>query len=364
MQEHRGDPMDGDRLTDVVEVRTSGGVVSAEMADLAPGTSRAYVRTSPRGLRLSAEDSRALFRAFEAHGSQVVYSHDSRRRLLRKAGSQAGWSVERAVPPDVQHPHSIVSSHDLPLDEDLVDEHGRTPDLFNSGHMMGLSVDVGPRKAWAFYTDEGTTARVVSEESRRWGMFVCYDPSDIQAASDTLLAFLSSARKTWAVYSRNFEDLVAPYHPALLSRMVLDRPTQHDHCAVPLGRAHRKAVAALFSEYYDEHIINSMVRLRTFEASRDFTVHVVDGGFVVLKTEGDRGLIYDIYVTPSRQGQGLGDELLRCAASHFAGRTESIYLHTSYPRARRLYEKHGFREDYSHLAIRLDEQVMSASPSR
>jgi ribosomal protein S18 acetylase RimI-like enzyme len=356
--------MDDDRLTDVVDVRTSGGVVSAEMVDLSPGVARAYVRTSPRGLRLSPSESRNLFDGFLQHGSSRVYSHDSRRRLLRKACSQAGWRMQPAVASEVRRPHSIVSSHDLPLDEDLVDEHGRTPDLFNSGHMMGLAVDLGPRKAWAFYTDEGTTARIVSEGLRRWGMFVCYDPDDIQATSDTLLAFLASARKTWAVYSRNFEDLVRAYHPSVLSRMVLDGPVERDHSAVPVGRSNRKQVVALFSEYYDEHIVNSMVRMRSFEANKDFSVHAVEGGFVILRAEGKRGLIYDIYVTPSRQGQGLGDELLRCAVSQFSGRADSVYLHTSYPRARRLYEKHGFHEDYSHLAVRLDEQVMSTSPSR
>ena len=354
--------MGDDRIADVIQVRMSGGTVSMEAVDLSPGIIRVYMRTSPRGLRLSTAESRLLLERLLDRGGSRIYIRDTRKRFLRKVCEQAGWRMERAIPPSASGPHAMVATRDLPLDEDLLDEHGRTPDLSDTGHMTGISVDVGPRRAWAFYTDEGTTARIVSEESRRWGMFVCYDPSDIQVASDTLIGFLASAKKKWAVYSGNLASLVSEYHPSVLSRMVLDDPRRHDHSAVSVAKSNRREAVGLFSEYYDENLLNSKIRMRSFEANRDFSVYAVDGGFVVLKSEGQRGLIYDIYVTPSRQGDGLGDELLRCALSHFSGRAETVYLHTSYPRARRLYEKHGFREDYSHLAIRLDEQVVSPRP--
>ena len=46
---------------------------------------------------------------------------------------------------------------------------------------------------------------------------------------------------------------------------------------------------------------------------------------------------------------------MRCALSSLAGRAGVVYLHTSYPRAKALYEKFGFRTTYSQLAVRLDE---------
>ena len=74
---------------------------------------------------------------------------------------------------------------------------------------------------------------------------------------------------------------------------------------------------------------------------------------------GETGLIYDIYVSPTTQGHGLGKELMKCALTDFVGRAKSVYLHTSYPRARQLYEGFGFKIVHTQLGIRLDEIVLT-----
>ncbi len=49
---------------------------------------------------------------------------------------------------------------------------------------------------------------------------------------------------------------------------------------------------------------------------------------------------------------------MRCALTDLAGKVSSCYLLTSYPRAKHLYEKFGFRTVYSQLGIRLDELAL------
>ncbi len=66
----------------------------------------------------------------------------------------------------------MVTTYDVPIDTSLFDEKGLKPDISNTSHMNGISIDVEGRTAWAFYTDDGETARIVSEGERRQGMFI------------------------------------------------------------------------------------------------------------------------------------------------------------------------------------------------
>jgi hypothetical protein len=56
--------------------------------------------------------------------------------------------------------------------------------------------------------------------------------------------------------------------------------------------------------------------------------------------------------------------LMRCALSIISKRSKRAYLRTSYPRARKLYEKFGFEESSSRLVVRLDEVLLTRTPSR
>jgi GNAT superfamily N-acetyltransferase len=289
---------------------------------------------------------------------------DSRKRLLEKSLRPLGWSVERAVQPVLDRKCSLVTTYDLPLDEDLTDSDGAKPDMSNTSHMLGMSVDLDGRKGWAFYTDDGDTARVVSEGERKQGMIVAKKSEDIDEIAECLVKFLAHSRKSWVVFSMSMGRFVRQLNPITMMRMTLDGPKGFDHTGVPLSKSNRKAALALFSEYYDESILQSIFRLRRFRAEGNYNIYLVDGGFVITKLEGETGLIYDIYVTPAKQGQGLGVELLKCALTSLAGNVSSVYLHTSYPRAKRLYEKFGFKAVYSQLGIRLDEIVLQPPPVR
>ncbi len=343
----------------ILRIDSPEGTLSLEIMPIRPGVGRAFVRNSPRTLRLNSTSSKQLNDALLGTGLNRILLADNKKRIVQSALSPYGWSTKRAVAPIVDHKCTVCTTYDLPLDENLRDDNGAIPQLRETNHMMGIGINLGiSRTAWGFYTDDGETARIVSEGSRKQGMMVASSEEDLERAAECLVRFLAASRKRWAVFSTNMGRFIRPYDPMVMWRMVLDDPKGHNHSVRPLSKDNRKAMTRLFSEYYDEGMLSASMRLRRMSADKNYSQFVTDGGFVIVRKEGETGLIYDIYVTPSRQGEGIGGELMRCALSSLAGRTTSVYLHTSYPRAKALYERFGFKAVYSQLAVRLDELVL------
>lgn len=331
---------------------------------LREGVARAFLRFSPRNVKLSEAGAKSLSDELCARPYSKILVQDSRRRVLRKTLQARGWRVRPAIDPSLKNQCSIVSTYDLPIDETLIDSSGQTPDISATSTLDGISIDLAGRKAWAFYTDDGETARVVAEKDRKQGMLVASSSEDMFEAADSLVSFLAATKKSWAVFSSDFGRYIRKFDPTVMWRLVLDRSTPYQHSGVPVSAENKADAVRLFSEYYDESALQASLRLRRYRTDRNCAVYVVDGGFVITRLEGDTGLIFDIYVTPSKQGQGLGAELMKCGLTDLAGKVSSSYLHTSYPRAKRLYEKFGFKTTYSQLGIRLDEIALTPPSAR
>jgi ribosomal protein S18 acetylase RimI-like enzyme len=343
---------------DVVLIRDTYGALSLELMPVRESIARGFLRFSPRNLRPSQAAVRVLSEQLSGRPYHTILVQDSRKRLLRKALAQAGWRIEVAIPGKMTRQCSIVTTYELPLDENLMDSNGDKPDVTRTSDMHGIRVDIEGRKAWAFYTDDGENARVVSEGERRQGMLVATNNDDMAEVADCLVRFLAFTGRPWAVFSMDMGRFVRQFNPITMLRMVNDHPRPFDHRGGPASSSNKRALTRLFSEYYDESLLEAMLRLRRYRADRSLAVYHIDGGFVITKRESDAGLIFDIYVTPARQGEGIGAELMRCGLTSLVGRVSSVYLHTSYPRAKRLYEKFGFKTVYSQLGIRLDETAL------
>ncbi len=341
---------------DVVVVKGDEGAVSLELMPLHDKVARAFLRQSPRNPRFSRETAARISEELAARPYDRILLQDTKRGLMRRTASSVGWNVRAAVDSSFGSGCSLVTTYDLPIDERLTDHSGRTPDISGTVELSGISADLpGGGRAWAFYTDDGETARILDEDGRRQGFFVAYRDEDLPAAAECLVRFLAASKKSWAVFSMDMGRFVRKYDPMTMIRMSLDDPKAFDHAALPVSVDNKSELLRLFSEYYDEPLLQSRFRLRRFRSDKHYSIHMVEGGFVINRFEGNLGLIYDIYVTPASQGHGLGTQLMRCALSEFAGRVPTCYLHTSYPRAKRLYEKFGFRAVHAQLGIRLDE---------
>ena len=347
---------------EVVRSGSPGGAVCLELMPLVEGRARAFVRCSPRNPSLGDENGRGLSDALLGTGYSRLLLQDTGRKLLRRTLSPHGWKVEKAIEPRMERKYTVVATSDLPLDEDLIDQDGNPVELAETGHMIGLCSEHDGRSTWAFYTDEGETARVMTSAPRKTGMIVATDPESIGPATNQLVRFLAIAKKSWAVFSRDMEEHISHHHPTPAFRMELEPPERQEHSVPCLSKANRKQAVALFSEYYDESTLAAGTRVRRLRRDPAYSVFLTESGFVIVRFEKDAGLLYDIYVTPSQQGNGIGDELMRCAIDAASERVNTMYLHTSFPRARRLYEKYGFRETSSHLVLRLDEVALTPPP--
>jgi len=349
---------------DVAVVRDGESAVSVELMPLREGVARGFLRMSPRVPKLSWSAANALSEELRSRGFSRLLAQDSRKRVLRRLLVDQGWTAANAVDSNIARPCRAVAPYDVPLDEKLVDERGSKADLAGTSNMSGIRIELGGRQAWAFYTDDGDAARVVSDGERKQGLLIASDTNDMFEAAECLVRYLATTRKSWAVFSMDLGRFIRQYDPMVMWRMVLEQPRPYEHKARPYSASDRRALVKLFSEYYDEPSLNSRMRLRAFVADKNYSIQVVEGGFVIVRFENETGLIYDIYVTPSHQGEGLGGELMRAALTSLTGRVSSVYLHTSYPRAKSLYEKFGFKTTYSQLSIRLDEVAFAPPPSR
>jgi len=348
----------GAKQEEVLTVLDDGGAVSLELVPLREGVARAFMRQSPRMPKLSEASVKQLVNGLENRAYTKIIVQDSRKGLIRRIMKGSGWQTSRAIPTELGEKCSLVTTYDLPLREGLMDSNGLKPDLSRTSTMSGIEVPIGPRKGWAFYTEEGDQARIVSEEERKQGLLVATQSDDLFVVADCLVRFLSASKKSWAVFSMDMGRFVRKFDPITMIRMSLDRPKGYEHAAAPVSDKNKGKLLGLFSEYYDESMLQARFRLRKFRSDKNYSIFTVDGGFVINRLEGDIGLIYDIYVSPAHQGRGLGNELMKCALTDFNGRISSCYLHTSYPRAKRLYEKFGFKAVYSQLGIRLDELAL------
>ena len=344
---------------EVIASKGVEGALSLELMPLREGVARGFLRFSPRNLKPSEESANRFSYELSCRPYLKILAQDNKKGLLRKVLGHRGWGVERSISPVLEQRCSVVTPYDIPIDERLQDSDGNKPDISNTSHMSGISVDLGSRTAWGFFTDDGDTARVISEAERRQGMLVAYDADDLFATADCLVHYLAAIKKSWAVFSTDLGRFIRKFDPITMWRMELDRPIPTTHgCSTVTGR-NKGALVKLFSEYYDESTMQASFRLRRFRTDRNYAVYHTDGGFVITRLDGQAGLIYDICVTPARQGEGIGAELMRCGLTDLAGKVSSCYLHTSYPRAKRLYEKFGFKTVYTQLGLRLDELALT-----
>jgi|GEM_PF-1415911 len=346
--------------SDIIIVKGDEGALSLELMPLREGVARGFLRVSPHGLRLSPGSAEKLSRELRRRPYGRILVQDTRNRFFGKALAGAGWKVTRAVSNAMQRECTLVTTYDLPIDETLADSEGKPVNISGTSELVGISIVVpGSRRAWAFYAEDADTARVITEEERKQGMFVATNPQDIFPAADCLLRFLAAAKKKWAVFSVDLGRFIRAFDPMPMWRMTLENPKPFDHTCKRLSIENKGALIRLFAEYYDESLLQARFRLRRFRADKNYSIFHVDGGFVIDHLNGEVGLIYDIYVTPSKQGRGLGKELMKCALTDFVGRATSVYLHTSYPRARSLYERFGFKLAHTQLGVRLDELALS-----
>ncbi len=138
---------------------------------------------------------------------------------------------------------------------------------------------------------------------------------------------------------------------------------------VPVNRADIRRAAEVHSvswqESHRDFCTADFLALHTPEHQEKYIARKMDEGsrFWMLEDPDPAGvvsvkdsLIEDLYVLPDRQNRGYGTALLRYAVSRCSG-MPSLWILENNARARRLYEREGFRETGNRKAVtgKLDE---------
>src|SRR5512136_3343798 len=172
---------------DVISIRSGEGAATLELMPIGNGVARGFLRFSPRGLRLSVTAARELSDALRRRGFSRILVGDSKKALLKRAFAPLGWRVEKAIQTDTGRRCTPATVFDIPLDGNLVDLNGAKVDMAGAGQMSGIRVDFDGRRGWAFYAEEETVARVISEPGRKQGFLAVQSAEDMFDVADLLV---------------------------------------------------------------------------------------------------------------------------------------------------------------------------------
>jgi GNAT superfamily N-acetyltransferase len=212
------------------------------------------------------------------------------------------------------------------------------------------------------FTDFGRFVRAKANEFGSEGFGFVRDGRSPSSLLLALVGELLKERKRYLILGPEYSDHVGPVHPFPLWHMSSSSQRSYDHrCRVATG-TDLKAIAKLVSEYEDLDAGAALTSVTNsfYNPAFRFILPPEGGGFSLIKfMENAQGMVNDLYVTPARQGKGVGDELTRASLSMLAESCLTIRLNTIYPRARRLYEKYGFKVVYEDLCVALRQSTMA-----
>jgi len=212
------------------------------------------------------------------------------------------------------------------------------------------------------FTDFGRFVRAKANEFGSEGFGFVHDGRSPSSLLLALAGELLNERKRYLILGPEYAEHVGPVHPFPLWHMSSSSQKSYDHgCRIATG-TDLKAVAKLVSEYEDLDAGAALTSVTNsfYNPAFRFILPPDGGGFSLIKfMDNAQGMVNDLYVTPARQGKGVGDELTRASLSMLSESCLTIRLNTIYPRARRLYEKYGFKVAYEDLCVALRQSTMA-----
>lgn len=211
-------------------------------------------------------------------------------------------------------------------------------------------------------TDYGRFARTKLNRYGSEGFGLIADGKDPSVVLTAVALQLLREGKRYMILGEEYSPYVDPVHPFPLWHMKLSRRKECDHGCRAASRSDVELLSRLTCEYEDTDIASATSTVLKNMESKEFTYILPPkgDGFALLKfMRGAEGMIHDLYVSPKDQGKGIGDELTRGSISMLSESCLSVHLNTIYPRAKRLYEKHGFSVEYMDYCIALSQAEMA-----
>jgi GNAT superfamily N-acetyltransferase len=168
-------------------------------------------------------------------------------------------------------------------------------------------------------------------------------------------------RKRYLILGPEYSAASKSVHPFPLWHLIISPPGEFKHGCRFAAESDLGILVKLTSEYEDSDSKTALGRVMKNFQSPSFRYLLTPGneGFALIRfMEAAEGMINDVYVSPQHQGRGVGDELTRAALTALSKNCLNIHLNTIYPRAKRLYERYGFKIQYEDLCVALNQQTM------
>ena len=306
-------------------------------------------------------DNLRLF--LDSQDASDVLFEDTRTRIMRKMLRRIGY--KKASEYKALHNLEIKLSEIDPGISRGMQLFGTSPDSGSSNFEKMRHISMfrnGAAIGEVALTDFGLFVRAKANRFGSEGYAVAASREEMPEMLLSVVLQLRKEGKRYLILGEEYSEYTELIHPYPLWRMSLSRQKKYDHECRVAKISDWNVLAKLISEYEDAEISSVYERLTKRLASNEYRYLLTPGneGFALIKfMEGAKGMINDLYVSPQHQAKGLGDELTRGCISHLSESCIGMHLNTIYPRARRLYEKYGFKVDYTDLSIALNQKRMT-----
>lgn len=212
------------------------------------------------------------------------------------------------------------------------------------------------------FADYGRFARCKYSERQPEGFCIATGDDGPETLLLVLCREMLKEQKRYLILGGPIARYAGPIHPFSLWHMQLLSPSAQDHSCRLASYGDMSALAELTSEYEDTDTQAAFKTVVKYFSAGNFK-YVISGdreGFALVKyLDGAEGMLHDLFVSPQHQGRGIGDDLTRAAIDKLSSHCIRIHLNTVYPRAKRLYEKHGFETEYVDQCVALRQKMMT-----
>jgi GNAT superfamily N-acetyltransferase len=346
-----------------MEDRRRGSCLSIEPSLQEDGSIRLFKEFSGTSFSPNEESDERLVAFLEGIEAKKIIFEDTRKALLAKLLKRIGYRFTKTY----EFPRGIKvrwRAWNEPTSPDMrylgIEETWQAP-ICQSSRRLSLSDKDGAIGEIVFM-DYGRFVRAKANRFGSEGFGLVERGRDPSILLTSLAREMVKERKRYLILGPEYSVISKPVHPFPLWHMTISRQGEYRHGCRFASDSDAGILANLTSEYEDSDIKTAFARVMKNYQNPSFRYLLAPGneGFALIRfMEAAEGMINDVYVSPQHQGKGVGDELTRGAITALSKNCLNIHLNTIYPRAKRMYERYGFKIQYEDLCVALNQQTMA-----